>query len=53
MSEQQQEPWQWSDAHWQKIVAQARAGKKLAPRIWPITAKLHHCGIRGTAAALL
>ena len=35
MSEQQQEPWQWSNAHWQKIVAQARAGKKLAPRIWP------------------
>ena len=35
MSDQQQEPWQWSDAHWQKIVAQARAGKKLAPRIWP------------------
>jgi hypothetical protein len=35
VSDQQQEPWQWSDAHWQKIVAQARAGKKLAPRIWP------------------
>lgn len=35
MSGQHQEPWQWTDTHWRKLVDQARAGKKLAPRIWP------------------
>jgi len=29
------EPWQWSELHWRKLVDQARAGKKLAPSVWP------------------
>jgi len=29
------EPWQWPEPHWRKLVDQARAGKKLAPSVWP------------------
>lgn len=35
MTEQNLEPWQWPEPHWRKLVEQARAGKKLAPRVWP------------------
>lgn len=28
-------PWQWPEEHWRRIVAQARAGKRLAPKAWP------------------
>lgn len=30
----QLEPWQWPDAHWQKLVAQVRAGRALRPKQW-------------------
>jgi len=30
-----QEPWQWDEAHWRKLVGQVRAGKRLAPPSWP------------------
>ena len=35
MSEQPLESWQWPEAHWRKIVERVRAGRKLAPRVWP------------------
>lgn len=35
MSERDLEPWEWPEPHWRKIVEQVRAGKKLAPSIWP------------------
>jgi len=35
VTEQNLEPWQWPEPHWRKLVEQARAGKKLAPRVWP------------------
>ena len=35
MSELDLEPWEWPEPHWRKIVEQVRAGKKLAPSIWP------------------
>ena len=35
MTEQNLEPWQWPEPHWRKLVEQARAGKKLAPLVWP------------------
>ncbi|HZQ63541.1 MAG TPA: polysaccharide deacetylase [Casimicrobiaceae bacterium] len=28
------EPWQWPDAHWQKIINHVRAGRPLRPRTW-------------------
>lgn len=28
------EPWQWEEAHWRKLVNQARAGRRLAPAKW-------------------
>jgi len=31
----QQEPWQWPDAHWQKLVDRVRAGRSLHPTHWP------------------
>ena len=30
-----QEPWQWPEAHWRKLVNQVRAGKSLRPTSWP------------------
>ena len=35
MTELNLEPWQWPEPHWRKLVDQARAGKKLAPSVWP------------------
>jgi len=35
VSERDLEPWEWPEPHWRKIVEQVRAGKKLAPSIWP------------------
>ena len=29
------EPWQWSEAHWRKLVDQVRAGRSLRPAAWP------------------
>lgn len=29
-----QEPWQWEEAHWRKLVNQTRAGRRLAPSVW-------------------
>src|SRR5258708_6717613 len=31
---QQLEPWQWSEEHWRKLVAQVRAGKRYRPKAW-------------------
>ncbi len=31
---QQLEPWQWSEEHWRKLVAQVRAGKRYRPTAW-------------------
>src|SRR4249920_3474802 len=31
---QQLEPWQWSEEHWRKLVAQVRAGKRYRPKKW-------------------
>src|ERR1700681_1729507 len=28
------EPWQWSEEHWRKLVAQVRAGKTYRPKTW-------------------
>lgn len=30
-----QEPWQWTEPTWRKIVGRARAGRSLAPATWP------------------
>src|SRR5580704_17419153 len=30
----QLEPWQWSEEHWRKLVAQVRAGKCYRPKAW-------------------
>jgi peptidoglycan/xylan/chitin deacetylase (PgdA/CDA1 family) len=30
----QVEPWQWSEEHWRKLVAQVRAGKRYRPKAW-------------------
>ena len=29
------EPWQWSETTWRRIVGRARAGRSLKPRAWP------------------
>jgi peptidoglycan/xylan/chitin deacetylase (PgdA/CDA1 family) len=29
-----QEPWQWPEAHWRKLVNQVRAGRSLRPKAW-------------------
>jgi peptidoglycan/xylan/chitin deacetylase (PgdA/CDA1 family) len=36
MSEQEtsQQPWQWPEPHWRKLVNQVRAGRSLRPRAW-------------------
>ena len=28
-------PWEWSEPQWRKIVGRARAGRSLAPKLWP------------------
>ncbi|AOB32784.1 polysaccharide deacetylase [Bordetella sp. H567] len=33
--EKQMEPWEWPDAHWQKLVDRVRAGRSLRPTHWP------------------
>lgn len=33
------EPWQWEEAHWRKLVDQARAGRRLAPTTWKDNAR--------------
>jgi peptidoglycan/xylan/chitin deacetylase (PgdA/CDA1 family) len=33
------EPWQWSEATWQRIVGRARAGRNLKPAAWPDDAR--------------
>ena len=30
-----QEPWQWPDEHWQRLINQVRAGRPLRPKSWP------------------
>src|SRR4029453_11194380 len=29
-----QEPWQWSEAHWRRLVNQVRAGRSYRPTMW-------------------
>src|SRR5438128_608522 len=29
------QPWEWPEAHWRRLVGNARAGRSLAPRGWP------------------
>jgi peptidoglycan-N-acetylglucosamine deacetylase len=33
------EPWQWTETHWRKVVAQVRAGGALRPASWPGNAR--------------
>jgi peptidoglycan/xylan/chitin deacetylase (PgdA/CDA1 family) len=35
MSDSKPKPWEWSEPEWRRIVGRARAGRSLAPRIWP------------------
>ena len=35
MTDKALEPWQWPEAHWRKLVNQARAGRPLRPASWP------------------
>ena len=35
MTDKSLEPWQWPEAHWRKLVNQARAGRALRPKMWP------------------
>ncbi len=35
MTDKTLEPWQWPEAHWRKLVNQARAGRALRPKMWP------------------
>ncbi|MBW7970222.1 polysaccharide deacetylase [Bradyrhizobium sp. BR 10289] len=30
----QQEPWQWEEAHWRRLVNQVRAGRSYRPKFW-------------------
>ena len=34
MTETEQNPWEWPDAHWRGIVDHVRAGRSLAPKAW-------------------
>src|SRR5260370_35182796 len=34
-SEEQEQPWQWSEQRWRTIVERVRAGRTLRPDIWP------------------
>jgi peptidoglycan-N-acetylglucosamine deacetylase len=33
------QPWQWPDTHWQRLIAQVRAGRALRPARWPENAR--------------
>jgi peptidoglycan/xylan/chitin deacetylase (PgdA/CDA1 family) len=33
------QPWQWPDAHWQRLIDQVRAGRRLRPAQWPGNAR--------------
>ncbi len=35
MTDKDQQPWQWPEAHWRRILNQARAGRALRPQSWP------------------
>ena len=35
MPQQAEQPWQWSEAKWRRIVGRARAGRSLKPNTWP------------------
>ncbi|WP_270934112.1 polysaccharide deacetylase family protein [Falsiroseomonas oryzae] len=35
MPELSENPWEWSEPEWRRIVGRARAGRSLAPRSWP------------------
>ncbi|MGE8604548.1 polysaccharide deacetylase family protein [Bordetella trematum] len=34
-SSQEQQPWQWPESHWRKVVDHVRAGRRLHPASWP------------------
>ena len=36
---QEQQPWQWPDEHWRRLVNQVRAGRTLRPTGWPGNAR--------------
>ena len=36
---QEQQPWQWPDEHWRRLVNQVRAGRALRPAGWPGNAR--------------
>jgi peptidoglycan/xylan/chitin deacetylase (PgdA/CDA1 family) len=35
MTDKDLQPWQWPEAHWRRILNQARAGRPLRPQSWP------------------
>ena len=35
MKNERQEPWQWPEEHWRRLVNQVRAGRALRPKQWP------------------
>jgi len=35
MTDKDMQPWQWPEAHWRRILSQARAGRPLRPESWP------------------
>ena len=35
MTDKDVQPWQWPEAHWRRILNQARAGRALRPKSWP------------------
>lgn len=35
MTDKDMQPWQWPEAHWRRILGQARAGRPLRPESWP------------------
>src|SRR5690242_4812516 len=35
MTDKDLQPWQWPEAHWRRILNQARAGRALRPQSWP------------------
>ena len=35
MTDKDMQPWQWPEAHWRRILNQARAGRALRPQSWP------------------
>lgn len=35
MTDKDLQPWQWPEAHWRRLLNQARAGRQLRPKSWP------------------